>query len=515
MKRVILILTLLITLSLACSLSGLTGGGDDTAPINEPPPTRSADSQLSEKRCGDGVCDGPENVNNCPEDCDTGEAAKPSEEGATETKKESAQGDRAASEYGILYHIIKHSVTSNEMSGTKCYLFSFREFLDGGYIQPDGSGNEILDLKDNPTSIVASKKDDNFYYISSPVNPVTENYGISMFDWDVEDQTLWSSDFANNNPVEITKSDQGKFPGGVTTSPKNRYLLYLMTQESKANGGQSGGLMPGNLNPFLYDSSLIVENINNSGKRPVLPGNYNRQLFTSFADFSTDGDLFYTIAREGESFKFVKVSLDSGAVTDFADVFPGFDWGSLNWDQFFPPSDDFSYASFTISPDETRLIAYKNIFTSNLDNPCFSEAKHTLWAFNLETNKLDRFENQQGYVSDADWKYDSTEFALTVIGNSGCYPDYLDSKIEILDKDGKNSSTLVNESKSKITNLGWSPDGSVIVYDVYSTDFVGRLKLVDVETKQVDEVINTQTLGYEVNQSNPVTLLFADWVFTK
>jgi hypothetical protein len=36
-------------------------------------PTRPAPStQLageSEKRCGDGVCDGPENAGNCPEDC--------------------------------------------------------------------------------------------------------------------------------------------------------------------------------------------------------------------------------------------------------------------------------------------------------------------------------------------------------------------------------------------------------------------------------------------------------------
>lgn len=62
MKRTILILTLLITLSLACSLSGLTSSGDDTAAQNELPPQ-------SENRCGDGDCDGPENPNNCPDDC--------------------------------------------------------------------------------------------------------------------------------------------------------------------------------------------------------------------------------------------------------------------------------------------------------------------------------------------------------------------------------------------------------------------------------------------------------------
>jgi len=91
----------------------------------------------------------------------------------------------------------------------------------------------------------------------------------------------------------------------------------------------------------------------------------------------------------------------------------------------------------------------------------------------------------------------------------------MDARIEIFDKDGKGAITIVDEPKSKITNLGWSPDDSVIVYDVYSTDFIGRLKLVDVTTKQVKEIINTQILGYEASDSEPVTLYFADWVLTK
>ncbi len=62
MKRIIIILTILVTLSMACSLSGLTSSGDDTATQNEPPPQ-------GENRCGDGVCDGPENAKSCPGDC--------------------------------------------------------------------------------------------------------------------------------------------------------------------------------------------------------------------------------------------------------------------------------------------------------------------------------------------------------------------------------------------------------------------------------------------------------------
>lgn len=56
MKRVIFILIALLTLSLACSLGNLTGGDDETPP-------------QSENRCGDGICDGPENIKNCAEDC--------------------------------------------------------------------------------------------------------------------------------------------------------------------------------------------------------------------------------------------------------------------------------------------------------------------------------------------------------------------------------------------------------------------------------------------------------------
>jgi len=143
------------------------------------------------------------------------------------------------------------------------------------------------------------------------------------------------------------------------------------------------------------------------------------------------------------------------------------------------------------------------------------DALHKLWIFNLENNATDIFENQEGYVSDSSWKYDSIEFALAIMGSSGCYPDYMDARIDKIDKDGSNKVSLVNEVKSKITNLGWSPDGMEIAYDVYGMDLIGRLKLVDAGGKEVKEIINTQTLGYEVSKSEPVLLLFADWVARK
>ena len=54
MKRYVLLLSLLFLLILACSLTG----GEENIP-----------SSVSEKRCGDKVCDGPENTKNCPQDC--------------------------------------------------------------------------------------------------------------------------------------------------------------------------------------------------------------------------------------------------------------------------------------------------------------------------------------------------------------------------------------------------------------------------------------------------------------
>lgn len=73
MKRIPLILILLITLSLACSFGSLIDGGADSVQEDQP-------AIQSEKRCGDGICDGPENESNCPQDCSgnsVGEAVLP------------------------------------------------------------------------------------------------------------------------------------------------------------------------------------------------------------------------------------------------------------------------------------------------------------------------------------------------------------------------------------------------------------------------------------------------------
>ena len=61
MKRHWTLVLLIFVLALACG--PLTGTQPPTESPTEPPPGKG--------RCGDGVCDGPENGQNCPQDCAT------------------------------------------------------------------------------------------------------------------------------------------------------------------------------------------------------------------------------------------------------------------------------------------------------------------------------------------------------------------------------------------------------------------------------------------------------------
>lgn len=72
MKRIFIVINLLIILGLACSLGSQTGG-DNLPPKEAESPLSESESPnpQSEKRCGDNICDGPENNQNCPEDCQT------------------------------------------------------------------------------------------------------------------------------------------------------------------------------------------------------------------------------------------------------------------------------------------------------------------------------------------------------------------------------------------------------------------------------------------------------------
>ena len=384
MKRRIFILMMLIFFSLACSIGGLFDSED----------AGSQDGNLpqSEDRCGDGVCDGPENTKNCLQDCGTD-----SDQTEPSTKESGAE----SSEYGILYQLVEYSFSSDERDSETCYAINFTRYLDGGLISTDGSGNQVLELKDYPTSMVTSKAEDMYYYISSPQDPVQEMFGFSMFNWDVDGQTLWKSDFSGGAPKEVVPSSAGMFPGGVNASPENQYLLYPMTHAAQMDQEQDYGIAENRFDPFVADSSLVIADLDVGGEKKVLSESYNRYLFSCLDDFSSDGKYFFTIARDGDNFKLVRVSLASGEVAEFTQVFPAFDWEKLNWDEIFPREDGFAFAaSFSISPDEKRLIAFRNIYTFNMENVCVAaDASYNLWIFDLEANTLQRFENQKGHIS--------------------------------------------------------------------------------------------------------------------
>jgi len=428
------------------------------------------------------------------------------------TGKGSKLGQLKNQEYRILYQKSRHAVNTQNMLGSECYSLNFVEFLDGSIVNRDGSNNKLLDLKNNPTSLITSKKYNNYFYISSPDNPASEVYGYPFFNWSLPEQTLWSADFKNNQTKEIKTSTEDRFPGGVLASPENRYLVYLMTTKKEKIVNPAEGFISDKINPFISDSNLIIKGIKNGQEKTVLTDNYNRQLFESMGEFSDDGEAFYTIIREGAGFKLIKILLDSGKVKNFSEEFLNFDSSKIPWEELFPEKGDFAYASFSIDPNEERLIIYKNKFGNTMINTCIADAKHKLWIFNLKGNSVEVFDNQEGYVSDLSWNKDGQGFALAIMTASGCYPDYMDAKIDKMDKNGKNRENLVTEKKSKITHIGWSPDGKEIAYDVYSTDMIGRIKKISVADKTIKEIINTQTTEKTIDKQKPVLLFFVDWV---
>ncbi len=82
-----LILATFIALNLGCSSNALQGEG-------ESPPQ-------SENRCGDGVCDGPENAQKCPEDCQEGEGAVPADQAGDGGISPTVEGADQAGDGGI------------------------------------------------------------------------------------------------------------------------------------------------------------------------------------------------------------------------------------------------------------------------------------------------------------------------------------------------------------------------------------------------------------------------------
>jgi len=94
MKHLLLISGVLALLTLACNLTS-----QQATPSPEP---------ASEKRCGDSVCDGPENAQNCPHDCAAVSVPADGESGGEAQTAEDSTSLPADSEltYGYVYSVV-------------------------------------------------------------------------------------------------------------------------------------------------------------------------------------------------------------------------------------------------------------------------------------------------------------------------------------------------------------------------------------------------------------------------
>ena len=95
-------LTLLVSLTLACSLPGLPDLGGLLTQEETPTPAPAEDTPVGEVRCGDGVCDDTENPQNCPQDCEAPEPPAPPEQLPFELDVEALQN---LSSYAYTLHI--------------------------------------------------------------------------------------------------------------------------------------------------------------------------------------------------------------------------------------------------------------------------------------------------------------------------------------------------------------------------------------------------------------------------
>ena len=112
--KITLPLIALMLLALACSLVGA-----EPEPIQLPlpteaeiEPTKEAPPPESEKRCGDGICDGPENADNCPQDCDEEDKSPPAVE---DTPGEEHRVTNPTTGVELYVHVTTPDVTNTVM----------------------------------------------------------------------------------------------------------------------------------------------------------------------------------------------------------------------------------------------------------------------------------------------------------------------------------------------------------------------------------------------------------------
>jgi len=404
-------------------------------------------------------------------------------------------------EYVILYQKIKNSV--NDMHVIKGFLLY--EFLNGGIVKRDSSDNINLNYKGYLTGPVKSGKYGKYFYISASSSPVKKIYNSYYFDFYIKNQTLWCED--NGKTEKIVSSSSDKFPSSFRVSKDNKYIACVMTEFPENNSSE-----PILFNSHIRDSELILYNTESKKLKTLLNGNYNKQLFISFFAFSSENDVLYTVKYENDIFNLVSIDLTTGKISEFNKIFPSFDWNKLKLKKFFEKASGMPPV-FYFSPDKTRLLICNN-YTKNFSSDC-NDVECMLTAVKIPENSVETYVCENGYIQDLTWKYDSKEFAFILLTNCGCYPDYIDSTIIKMNRNGKERKTLVFKKKNKMTSIGWSPDGKEIAYSIYGMDFIGRINTVIPETREIKEIINTLVNEKKINKKEPVVLDFTDWISGK
>ncbi len=416
----------------------------------------------------------------------------------------------------IVYQLAEHVVTPSGAPGSACRSFTFLRELEAGSVRPDGKGVRPLELAENAMTAVRTGGRDRYFHVATPANPVKtvgpvgRSGAIEMTDWEAPSQSVWETPFAGGQARRLVREEGGRFPGGLAVSPGNRYVVFPWVRRTPPVKGR---VVFGRFDPSLVEGGLGIVEVATGKRTVVLDGEYNRALFSRFAGFSGDGHRFFTVARRGAGYELVAVDLGTGRVQPFAARYPRFDRTAFRWQELFPGKGDFSLAMFSISPDERRLVVTKDHYDrAGSTRTCSCGVRHDMWIVPLDGGAARLQHGLPGYVACIRWRGDGSRYAVVSVHHGGCYPDYIDSSIDLFDRDGRKLENLVTETRSKITGVRWSPDGRSLVYDVYGTDFVGRLKLVDPASRKVRQVLDTKALGIAVDRKHPVTFLVAAWL---
>ncbi len=430
-------------------------------------------------------------------------------------------GGSGTGDYGILFTSYSNDLNSipNPIAGCEVQSFTLRQVLGAGTINGGGSGYSAFQMEGFPTGAVASKNNESLYYISAASSPATSVDGYSITDVNQADQDLWDGNLRNGSSTIFRAGGGNGFPSLLAADVDNRYLAYTLTQPSADTQASPGAGAPGfpqataRYDPEATDSRLFLRRTDDGFEVEALAGAYNRQLFESFQHFSTRDGSFYTIERQPDGYRFVRVEGETGAVDGFETVFPEYDWGQIDWGQLFLPggfSGGLQPAHFVMSPDETRIIVYRNETSSDASS-CCTPGSHRLWSIDIDAGTYRLLDEGDGLVGDLDWKHDSSGFAFSLLSCAGCAPSCIDSQIILMDRDGKQQQTLVSEPGNKINGLGWRPGGDEIAYAVYGLDYVGRIKAVDPGSRDVKQLISTDDTG-QTDPSQPVVFSFISWI---